>query len=182
VTALFRVFPYDAGAAPTERGGALFIPDPSGGRIANPDLYRELYAAGTPEAAVAERFGRFARWRKETFQPSNGLPYALAFLQLTDEARICDLDDIRMLRRYGIARATHVVSPNRLTTQAWARRIFMSSEWDGISWWSHYYPRYRVYGIWKIEAVSSARDPSILTIDSDEIRRTAHEIVRQRDF
>jgi hypothetical protein len=181
VTELFRVFPYNPSAAPRERGGALFIPDPSDGRIANPDLYRELYAAGSPEAAIAERFGRYVRWRRETFQPTNGLPYALALLRLPDGARICDLDDTGILSRFGIARATHVITPQRQITQAWARRIFASADWDGICWWSHYYASYRIYGIWNTDIVSNVADPTILSIDSDEVAQTARALVRQRD-
>jgi hypothetical protein len=181
VTDLYRVFPYDENAAPHERGGALFIPDPAQGRISNPDLYREIYAAGSPNAAIAERFGRFARWRSETFRPENGPAFGLAHFVLDGSTDICDLDDVTTLRAYGIERPTDVITLRRRVTQSWARRIFESNRWDGISWWSHYYPTYRIFGIWSTGKVSLAENPVLLTIDLPEVAQTAGEIVRQRD-
>lgn len=179
MTDLYRVFPYDESAAPNERGGALFVPDPADGRIANPDLYRELYLAGSPNAAIAERFGRFVRWRAETFQPGNGLPFALAHFNLLSSVCICDLDDVGTLRAYGVDRPTDVVTPQRRTTQSWARRIFKSGRWGGICWWSHYYPAYRIYGVWAVESLALVEPPSILTIECAEVSQTASEIIRQ---
>jgi hypothetical protein len=167
---LYRVFPYESSAAPAQRGGALFVPDPADGRIANPRLYRELYAAGSPHAAIAERFGRYARWRTETFEPRNGPAFALAQLRLCAGARVCDLDDVTML-----------VTSQRRISQSWARRVFESGRWDGICWWSHYYPAYRVYGIWATNLLTIVQGPRPLTISTPEVEETAREIVRQRD-
>lgn len=179
MTDLYRVFPYDKSAAPNDRGGALYVPDPADGRIANPELYGELYLAGSPNAAIAERFGRFARWRKEAFQPKNGLPFALAHYRLSTAARICDLDDVATLQAYGIVRPTDVTTPQRRISQSWARRIFKSRHWDGICWWSHYHPTYRVYGIWATGKLSVAETPIRLTSSSTEVTQTAREIIRQ---
>ena len=178
---LYRVFPYDASAAPNERGGALFVPDPADGRISNPELYRELYLAGSATAAIAERFGRFARWRKATFEPQNGPPFALAHIALSPKARICDLDNVAMLQELGIEHPTDVVTPQRRISQSWARRIFENRRWDGICWWSHYYPIYRIYGIWATDLLTLADPPARLSVTSELVTRTAGEIVRQRD-
>ena len=69
---LYRVIPYDESAAPTERGGALFVPPGSSNRIDNPDLYDVLYVAASPEAAVAESFGRIPLWTAHAFIHGSG--------------------------------------------------------------------------------------------------------------
>ncbi len=179
MTEFYRVFPYDPSAAPREPGGALFVPEPGEGRIANPTLYRELYLAGSPQAAVAERFGRLARWRRATFAPHHQPPFAMAHLRLPRE-RVCNLDDTAALVAFGIAKPTDVVSDDRDVTREWARRIFDTHEYDGLCWWSHYYPRYRIYGIWEASLFVLAEPPSVLTIDSPVVREAAKDIVRQR--
>jgi hypothetical protein len=83
---LHRVFPFDEGAASDSRGGAFFVPTPSGfGRIDNPDLYDVLYVSANPQAAVAESFGRLAVWRPETFVHASGLPFAIASYDAPDD-------------------------------------------------------------------------------------------------
>jgi len=178
---LYRVFPWDPGAALADPGGALFVPESAEGRISNPDLYQEFYAAGSETAAIAERLGRFVRWRRGTFVPRNGLQLALAHLYLNADARICELDDTKTLLGCGIQRPSDVVTTQRSITQAWARRIFEANRYDGISWWSRYNDRYRVYGIWNYSVISLAEAPAELTIEHPLVQQTAREIVRQCD-
>lgn len=59
---LYRVFPYDAAALASQPGGALYDPPGTAGRIANPDLYRELYLSSSATGALGEAFGRFDTW------------------------------------------------------------------------------------------------------------------------
>ena len=56
-------------------GGAVFVPPGGSNRIDNPDLYRDvLYVAATPEAAVAESFGRIPLWTAQTFHSRERAP------------------------------------------------------------------------------------------------------------
>lgn len=119
---LYRVFAFDAGAAPTDKGGALFVPPPSSfGRIDNPDRYSVLYLAVDPRAAVAESFGRFAIWQRTTFVHGSGLPYALASYTIPDTRKFFNLNDIDALKSIGITHPADVVTQIARKRQAWAR-------------------------------------------------------------
>lgn len=149
---VFRVFPHLPSARrPTEPGHALYThPDQGLGRLDNPDLYLVRYLALDPAAAVAEAFGNVAVWRPSMLGFPNlaGSERALGAYRL-DEKRhpLLDLDDARCLLDRGL-RPTQVVSRNRPTTQAWARRIFEEGRWAGVRWWSYHRPHWTVAGIW----------------------------------
>ena len=177
---LYRVFPYDAGAAPNDRGGALFVPPASGrSRIDNRDLYDVLYAASEPTAAVAETFGRFAVWRAETFVNAGGRPYALATLAVPDDLVIFELNDIEAMRSIGILRPTDIITRDREITQAWARRIFERGGFAGVRWWSFYDPGWPVVGLWSHERIVLDRSPDVLTVSTPVVLEAAATIVRQ---
>jgi hypothetical protein len=179
---LYRVIPYDPSAAPTKRGGALFVPAGSRrNRIDNPDLYDALYLAAAPEAAIAESFGRSPIWTSETFVHGNGRPYSLVTYRVRDDISIFDLDDVDALRSIGITRPSTVVTRDRAKTQAWARSIFESGRYSGAGWWSHHSPDWMVVGLWEHSAVSMATMPEILTPHSSAVREAAKTIVRQID-
>ncbi len=178
---LYRVIPYDPSAAPTERGGALFVPAANRrNRIDNPDLYDTLYLAGAPEAAIAESFGRSPIWTAETFLYASGRPYSLVTYSLPDDIRIFDLDDIDALRSVGIRRPSAVVTRDRVRTQAWARTIFESGQYAGASWWSYYSPDWIVMGLWN-RAKLTMITPETLSPNSNPVREAAKTIVRQID-
>jgi hypothetical protein len=177
---LYRVFPFDAGAAPTDLGGALFVPPPSGlGRIDNPDLYNVLYVSSSAHAAVAESFGRLAVWRPETFVHGSGLPYALATYAAPDKLSYFDLNDVDALKSIGVMRPTDVVTRNRETTQAWARTIFSLGRYDGAAWWSFYDPEWPVLGLWERSALRLDGTPEIIGSSSTVVLEAAAAIVRQ---
>lgn len=179
---LCRVIPYDPSAAPTERGGALFVPAGNRrNRIDNPDLYDTLYLAGAPEAAVAETFGRSPIWTAETFIHGTGRPYSLVTYNLPIGTRIFDLDDIDALKSIGITRPSAVVTRDRVKTQAWARAIFESGRYDGASWWSYYSPDWMVMGLWNRSEVIMTGVPEILSANNNAVREAARTIVRQID-
>jgi hypothetical protein len=176
---LYRVFPHDAGVAATNRGGALFIPEPSGlGRIDNSDLYSVLYVASTPHAAIAESFGRLAVWRPSTFIHRSGLPYAIATYEAPDDLSIFDLDEIDALRSIGIRRPTDVITRDRAKTQAWARTIFAMGRFHGARWWSYYDPDWPVIGLWDSSPLTLAA-VEVLTSTDVLVQETAISIVRQ---
>jgi hypothetical protein len=177
---LYRSFPFDAGAAPHGRGGALFVPTSSGlGRIDNPDLYEVLYVSANPQAAVAESFGRLAVWRPETFVHGSGLPFAIASYEVPDDLLVFDLNDIDALKSIGVTRPTDVVTRDRAKTQAWARMIFVGGRHAGASWWSYYEPDWPVLGLWDRRSVQLAEPPQIITAASAVVQEAAAVIVRQ---
>jgi hypothetical protein len=177
---LYRVTPYDASAAPTERGGALFVPAGGGNRIDNPDLYCVLYLAASPEAAIAETFGRIPLWMPETFVHGSGRAYALVTYAAPDDIVVFNLDDVDALKSIGITKPSTIVTRDRTKTQAWARTIFFQSErYAGASWWSYYGPDWTVLGLWDRTNVTVAAAPYVIGAASDVVRETAVAIVRQ---
>ncbi|MGH8937074.1 MAG: RES family NAD+ phosphorylase [Acidimicrobiia bacterium] len=135
---LYRVFPSRAGATPTEEGGALYVPRArqGSGRHDNPDHYGALYAARSPESAIAERVQGFRG------QPLTGADLRLAdgrrwALGAIDEARLSplvDLDDPSQLAHRRL-RPSMVATRDRSTTREIARAIFAEGL-PGFSWWS----------------------------------------------
>lgn len=177
---LYRVFPYDKGAAPSDRGGALFVPPSSGlGRIDNQGDYDVFYASANPAGAVAETFGLLPVWRSVTFVHGGGYPYALASYDSPDDLKIFELDDVRALESLGIRRPSDIVTRDRTTTQAWARKIFAKGTYAGARWWSYYDPGWPVIGLWQTGMLRVVGDPEILTASSRPVRDAAAAIVRQ---
>jgi hypothetical protein len=176
---LYRVFPYDESAAPNERGGALFVPAGGRNRIDNPDLYHVLYVAAKPEAAIAEAFGRLPIWTSETFVHASGHPYVLAEYAVADDVAFLSLDDVDALKAIGIIRPSSVVTRDRVRTQAWARTIFESGRYQGVSWWSYYGPDWTVVGLWDRSAVRIVDTPKVIASKSTAVQETATAIVRQ---
>lgn len=177
---VYRVFPFDRSAAPTDLGGALYVPPPSGfARVDNPDLYDVLYVAEHPTAAVAEAFGRYDVWRAATFIHGSGLPYAIATYDLADGAPVFDLNDVEALKSIGVVRPTDVVTRDRTVTQAWARAIFIGGRYAGARWWSYYNPDWPVVGLWDRTGLRLATEPEILATTSAIVRDAAATIVRQ---
>jgi len=176
---LYRVIPYDASAAPTQRGGVLFVPAGGSNRIDNPDLYDVLYLAGTPEAAMAETFGRIPLWTPETFVHGSGRRYALTTIEAPDSIALFALDDVDALKSIGITKPRSVVMRDRGKTQALARAIFETGRYAGASWWSYYGPDLTVMGRWDRDGVSAIETPENLTVVSAVVKAASDAIVRQ---
>ena len=175
---LYRVFPYDANADPSDPFGALYLPDPSTlGRIANIDLYRERYFAGEPEGAIAESFGRLPSWQPIDFQHPSGFPYALQ--EYSADPVVCNLDDAEILLQLGLKQPSHVVTSKRQISQAWARQVFQLSRYDAVSWWSRYYPEWTIVGTWNDRNLEIVGTPDILTTQHPLVVAAADVIVRQ---
>jgi len=176
---LYRVIPYDASAAPTERGGALFVPAGGTNRIDNPDLYDVLYLAGTHEAAIAETFGRIPLWTPDTFVHGSGRAHALLTYEIPNDIALFELDDVDALKSIGIKKPSSVVTRDRVKTQAWARTIFETGRYAGASWWSYYGPDWTVMGLWDRSGLRVIGAPETLTVASAVVKETAAAIVRQ---
>ena len=135
---LYRVFRATAGAAPMERGGPLFVPrDRQGaGRHDDPGRYGALYAARTPEAAVAEVLQAF-RGRDlvdADLTLVSGAVQSLAILRDAALGPLLDLDEPVILTTRGW-RPSRVASRDRSITQPMAVAAFMEGAL-GLSWWS----------------------------------------------
>ena len=175
----FRVFPFDPNAAPNERGGVLYAPGSTAGRIANPDLYRELYLSLEPEAAIAETLGRLPAWHPSDFLRAGGNQLSLATYELPDDAPIIGLNSIDALAALGIERPSEIVTRNRKITQSWARTIFQSRRYIGTRWWSFYNPDWTSVGLWNVSGLRPIEVPQALNSAHPLVRKAASEIVRQ---
>jgi hypothetical protein len=177
---LFRVFPFDPSAADNDEGGALYVPAPSAaGRIANVDLYRELYFAQQTEAAVAERFGFLFGWYPSDFVHASGRPHTIGTYEVDNPERIFDLNDTAALARAGIEQPSNVITRDRRVTQAWARTIFGFGSYRGVSWWSYYYPDWTVCALWDLSSLRHVGSPETLTTSHPAVVAAAKTIVRQ---
>ena len=175
---LYRVFPYLSSAAPDKPGGALHIsPLQGAGRIDNPELYRTRYASTSPAGACAEAFtyGDYRTvWSEALLRGAPSLPgsvRALAWLELRAETKICDLDDPKVLTRNRL-RPSQVVTRERTPTQRWARDIFASGLWHGLSWWSYHDARWTSVALWRQDAVQAV-GVELLTLQHTAITEAA---------
>lgn len=150
---LFRVFPCLPSAAADAPGGALFRPAGGRGRADSPiGDYRCLYATDTPEAAVAQTFGRFDVWDRDLIEAIPATPtvprsrFALAAFELRS-ARVRNLNDARVLPEENL-RPSDVVTRDLTVTQAWASRIYKTARYAGVQWRSYYNPDWTVAALW----------------------------------
>jgi hypothetical protein len=142
---LHRCFAWDAGAAPTAPGGALWFPRTlqGEGRHDAPDRYGCLYVSEQPVSAVVEELARFSGTRlREPDLRRGGLPLALAALSLPDTALLLDLDSPALLKAEEL-RPSAVATRDRAQTQATAvalrdrHRVAV-----GLRWWSSFEARW----------------------------------------
>jgi len=178
---LYRAFPWLSSARPGEPGHPLYVPSPQGaGRADNPEHYLSLYLSSAPAGAVAEAFGNFPSWTPNIFVRPElpGLVRALGTYQLSEDARICDLDDAPTLGRLGL-RPSDVVTRQKEITQRWALRIFREGQWIGFRWWSYYDPRWYSYALWERSRLSVERvEP--LALDHPAVVEAADVLRRPR--
>lgn len=135
---LHRVFRSTAGAAPTERGGPLFVPRgrQGAGRHDSPGRYGAFYAARTPDGAVAEAIQAF-RGRDladDDLRLADGSTLALASIDDASLGALVDLDEPAVLVAEGW-RPSAVAGRDRAVTQSMAVRLFEAGGL-GLSWWS----------------------------------------------
>lgn len=183
---LYRVLPYLANAADDEPGGVFFRPASGKNRADSPTpgYYRCLYVGDSPSGAIAEAFGRFDDWDNTLFKASPATPalpnshFALATCDLSDTARICDLDDPTELLARAL-RPSNVVTRDRAVTQAWAKRIFNERSYVGVNWWSYYDPNWRSLALWDIADLALAQSPRLLRANDPDVIDAARAIARR---
>lgn len=177
---LYRVLPYLETAATGRPGHPLHVPPASGAnRIDNPGIYEPLYLGDDPLCAVAEAFGWAPRWSAGLLRGTPSLPgsvRALVTYDLSDAARVCDLDDAGRLVELGL-RPSRVVTRDRAVTQVWALEVFDSREFAGVRWWSYYEPDWGSIGLWDITPLTVS-DVAVLTVDHPAFTAAAAAIVR----
>jgi RES domain len=137
---VYRCFPRRQRADEHREGGALWFPRAyqGKGRHDNPDLYGCLYVGEEEIAPVAEQLQvfrggrRLATWMLER----EGVPLALAAIELPDDSVVLDLDDPRVLVREEL-RPSGLATHERVRTQAAARMLFERHfEAAALRWWS----------------------------------------------
>ena len=137
---LYRCFPPRRRADEHREGGALWFPRAyqGKGRHDNPELYGCLYVGEEEIAPVAEQLQAFrgarrlATWMLE----QEGVPLALAGIELPDDAVVLDLDDPTVLAREEL-RPSEVATHARARTQADARMLFeRHADAAALRWWS----------------------------------------------
>ncbi|WGW11527.1 RES family NAD+ phosphorylase [Saxibacter everestensis] len=164
-----------------DNGHPLYVwPEQGFGRIDDPEgSYLSFYAADSPDAAIAERLGNYARWTPAVLQPPPATPAgsALALIEYEGEPEVLNLDDPFALIDWGL-QPSSVVSKDRTLTQRWARAVYDSGRYDGISWWSYRDPRWATYGFWSREGLEVVGSPTPLSLDSAELVEAARVINR----
>lgn len=178
--ALYRVLPHLPRVAAGRPGSPRHVPPSTGAnRVDNPDLYAVLYLGDSPVGAVAEAFGWAPRWSAALLRGSPSLPgstRALVTFELPASAPLCDLDDAARLVDLRL-RPSEVVTRDRGVTQAWSRRIFETSAYAGVRWWSYYEPSWGSVGLWDVTSLAvTAVEP--LTVDHPALVAAAETIVR----
>ena len=167
---LYRCFPYIPAIKKIEPGHPLYIPaSRSTGRINNPDIYSPSYWSAQPECAVAETYGNQMLWSSGTFAGTPQLPHAnhaIATIEITDNARIFNMDNAPNLVKLRL-RPSQVVTRDNAVTQDWARKIFELGTYAGISWWSIFWPEWMSCGVWNLTGVK------ILSIENLSIGHAA---------
>jgi hypothetical protein len=174
---LFRCFPWDADAAPSARGGALWFPRmlQGTGRHDNPLLYGCVYTTAEAVSALVERFQGLRTTRlEETDLTSRGRPLALAALTLPDEAEIVDLDDPRVLTREEL-RPSQVATNDRSLTQAHAADLFRRHVGAlGLRWWSTFESLWANVTLFdRAEGALDVEDVHRLGLGDDVVREAA---------
>ena len=182
---LYRVFPYHSSAAPTEPGGALFVPRGGDGRFDNPSLYRSFYTSLEPECAIAEHLGDYDVWRDVHLLQKINLydnPLSLAIATYNIAANLVDLISVNKLQQQGVLRITEIATRHRKNTQALAGRLFNASKaaHAGLQWWSFHLPEWTNVMLWDADNLTLAGAPEVLTLRHPwlvDAARTIHRTI-----
>jgi hypothetical protein len=176
---LWRVLPFDRGAGIGEPGGPLWFPrrQQGAGRHDNPDLYGCLYVAEDPVSAVAESLVAFRGVGQVTASMLVRLdrPLALAELEISDAARVVDLDDPSVLVEKEL-RPSRVATRIRRLTQDMAADVYaLEPEACALRWWSTIESTFANLTLFEDRAAPllTVADVADLRIDDDVVREAA---------
>ena len=178
---LYRVFPWDPASAPSDEGGALFVPRirQGGGRHDNPARYGALYVSRHPVSAVAERIQLF-RGRSLTdakLVRRDGLRYALVSIADEELPPLVDLDDPAELMAREL-RPSLVATADRRRTRAMAATLFDDGG-PGFLWWSTLESSWTNATLFAERAVPSLRlegEPEPLSVETPAVQSAADRL------
>jgi hypothetical protein len=178
---LWRVFPWDPGAAPRSRGHAFWVPQTIQGasRHDNPDLYGAVYLSENAVAAIAEHLVHLrGQLLEDGDLERSGLRLALTSFEAPIEGRLWDLDDPPTLvdRRL---RPSQVATRSREVTRRQAADLFRARpRRDGIRWWSTLEASWIHVTLFDraLGRLSLAAEPESLRIAHPAVRAAAKEI------
>ncbi|HWL35283.1 MAG TPA: RES family NAD+ phosphorylase [Frankiaceae bacterium] len=162
-------------------GHPLYVyPRQGAGRIDDPDHeYRVLYLGTDAAGCVAEVFGDFAVWTPALLDPPPSLPGAFrAVMAYEIEATLCDLDEPKRLAEFAL-RPSQVVSNDRRATQQWARDIYETGAYDGVSWWSRRDPRWTSCGLWGYADATVEQVTVLVDLAAQPVVEAADVLLRQ---
>lgn len=151
----------------SNNGHPLYIwPRQGAGRVDDPEHdYLILYVGDSAAGAIAEAFGNYPQWTSTILDPPPAAPAgtAKALVRYTGDPEVLDLDDPYTLQDWSL-RPSGVVSRERACTQRWARAMYETGEYAGISWWSFYEPRWASFGFWDASQLTVDGAPEPLTL------------------
>ena len=173
---LWRVFPWDAGAAEGTRFTPSHVPRPSGrGRFDLPRAVSSvLYTSETAEHAVSEML---QPWRGRTLESAHltraRLPLALVEVRVAPSSmgRLADLCDPSCLAASDIA-PDRTASRFRHLSQPIARAAW-DAGFQGLRWWSSF------WGDWHTVVLFTARVEGKLGFETPEVLTRDHAAVRK---
>lgn len=175
---LWRVFPWDAGAAAGARFSPSWVPQPTGrGRFDLPRaLSTVLYTSECPEHAVGEMLHP---WRGRTLEPFHltraDLPLALVEVRVAPESleRLADLCDPSYLASSGTP-PDWTASRSRHRSQPVARAAW-DAGFHGLRWWSSFWGDWHTVVLFtnRIEAKLEFGTPEVLTVDGTAVGKAA---------
>lgn len=178
---LYRLFPWDPGAAASFSGGALFNPraQQGSGRHDNPDLYGALYAARVEVSAVAEWLAGFRGQRlgPDDLRRTDGRRWALVGLDDGALRGLVDLDDPGELVARRL-RPSRVATRSRSSTRDMAAALFAEGI-PGFGWWSALeasWPNVTLFAERVADAIRVADGPREIAIEDPVVRAAAAAI------
>lgn len=175
---LWRVFPWDVGAAAGSRFSPSYIPRPSGrGRFDLPQgLSPVLYTSESPEHAVSEMLHPWRGRTLESFHLTRAdLPLALVEVRVSPDSieRLADLCDPSYLASSGTP-PDKTASRFRDPSQPIARAVW-DAGFHGLRWWSRFWGDWHTVVLFTARAQAKLRfaAPEVLTLDHPAVRKAA---------
>jgi hypothetical protein len=145
------------------------------GRHDNPALYGCLYVTAEPVSAVVERLARLAGTSvAQSDLARRGYPFALAAVDLSDQAQLVDLDDPAVLVQEEL-RPSRVATNDRSLTQMQAGDLFERHSWAaGLRWWSAFESLWANVTLFdRAEPLLDVSDVRALEVGDDVVREAA---------
>jgi hypothetical protein len=145
------------------------------GRHDNPTVFGCLYLSTDAVSATVERLARLAGTSvAQADLVRRGYPYALAAVEVPDEALLLDLDDPEVLVQEEL-RPSRVATNDRSVTQAEAAALFERHvDAAGLTWWSTFEALWTNVTLFdRAEPLVSVADVKALEVVDDVVQEAA---------